>query len=65
MTTRQALEILIQYAGENFKGSGCGLRHVPIESERKKVLQAITKIWPKAYDYPLTKDKILQLMGFE
>ena len=61
MTTRQALQILIEHTSQNIKGVGCGIRSIPSDNEIKMVATAIEKIWPKVYGYPLDNTQRLNL----
>ncbi len=51
MTQRDAVQILIIHSRENCAGAGCGIRSLPSYEERKRVEQAIKKLWSKAYNF--------------
>jgi len=50
---REAIIILIYHTSQNIKGVGCGIRTIPSDSEIERVAEAIEKVWPKVYGYPL------------
>lgn len=53
MTQREALQVLIEHASRNCRGSGMGIRSLPNTKERKRVSEAIEKIWSKAYTWKM------------
>lgn len=53
MKENEAIQILIEHTRDNLTGSGCGIRSIPSISRRKKAIQAIEKMWRKAYGFPL------------
>ena len=55
ITERKALQILISHTSQNIQGSGCGIRSLPSKLERAKAIEAIEKLWLKAYKLPLIK----------
>jgi hypothetical protein len=52
MTKREALTTLIRAAIRDMEGQGRGIR-LTTDDYRKKVREAIEKLWPQAYGYPM------------
>ena len=53
MTQAKAIQILIRHACRDAQGTGCGMRSLPSEAEMREITQAVEKMWPKAYAFPL------------
>lgn len=62
MTQREALSILIYAAAQSAAGVGQGFRSLPSAAEKARLVEAIKKLWPKAYNFPCT-DSQLRNMG--
>lgn len=53
MTKREALRILIDHAVRDVAGTGCGIRAPLTNEEQRRVVEAMSVIWPQVYGYPL------------
>ena len=53
MTYRRALQILIRASARDLTGTGCGIRSLPSSAEGQEIVDAIEKVWPKAYTFGL------------
>lgn len=53
MKEDEAIQILIKHTADNLRGSSCGISSIPSKSKREEAIQAIEKMWRKAYGFPL------------
>ena len=51
MTFKEALEVLVLAAARDAVGAGTGLRECSNYERNKEVARAISKVWPKVYDW--------------
>jgi hypothetical protein len=49
VTKREALHILIHHAAASCAGVGCGIRTLPSDDEKRRVRDAIAKVYRDAY----------------
>lgn len=61
MSKKEAMQILIRHAAANCAGVGQGIRTMPSEQERERVKEAIVKLYPAAYGYPVDSSVLFNL----
>lgn len=52
MKEKEAIQILIRHTTRDLRGSGTGIRSIPCGKEREEAIQAIERVWQKAYGFP-------------
>lgn len=62
MTRREALVILLEAAGRDNTGAGCGFRSNS-EDQRDRVSQAAARLWMEAFGFP-PDENALRNYGF-
>jgi hypothetical protein len=63
MTFPEALRVLIAAAGRDCAGAGTGIRSLPSDAEKRRVRDAIVKVYPKAYGGREARDADLRNLG--
>jgi hypothetical protein len=53
MTRRRALEIVLDAALRQCEGSGVGMRHMPGDGEKKRIVDAARKLWGEVHAFSL------------